>query len=83
LSVCSSRHSAAAGACGSLLLRAVWAENVDQQQQVLSGNSAAAQCSAANAASAMLTAELTRLKTDLFVYVFVCIMQYFHFYYIV
>jgi len=61
----------------------VWAENVDRQQQAPSSNSAAAQCSAANAGSAMLTAELTRLNTDLFVYVFVCIMQYFHFYFIV
>jgi len=49
-----------------LLLSALRAGDISQEQApVLSSNGAAARRTAANAGSVMLTAELTRLNTDL------------------
>ena len=48
-----------------LLLSAVRAGDNDRQRRASSSNGAAARRSAANADSALLTAELTRLNTDL------------------
>jgi len=57
------RHAA------GLLLSDSRARNIDQQQApALSSNGAAARCTAANAGSVMLRAELTRLNTDLTCY---------------
>jgi len=57
-----------------LLLSAVRAKDTDRQRRVSGSNSAAARAaarrSAANAGNVMLTAELTRLNTDLGYFLF-------------
>jgi len=66
--VCLSHHSTAAAACGGFAAecRSGWKYRLTAARRAPSSNDAAARRSAANADSAMLTAKLKKLNTDLF-----------------